>query len=207
MRRSPSPPLPSQQRRSPPQPDRTQSPPPFFRPTSPHRPPSPSPSRVTSRPLPTRSSTHRLRGGIGGRSPVPMGTVKPSPANPYSQRHSRRGPPVTQQVAPFRSSIRSGPALPSAQIGAVASAPMLARAGSRPGGLGESNRIDSTQGGFRRPVGRGQPLVRMPRNQTSLQSRQSFRAPPPLPNVIPQPSLKQNGPLSPQPSVRGLQSQ
>ncbi len=202
IRRSPSPPLPSPQRRSPPLPERSQSPPQTFRPTSPHRPPSPSPSRITNRPLPTRSSTRRLRGGAGGRSHVPMGAVKPSPANPYLQRRSRHGPPVTQHVAPFRSSIHSGPAPPSGQIGGIAGTPMLARTGSRPTGLRESKRIGNPQGGFHRPVGRGQPLVRMPRNQPSLQSRQSFRGPP----VSPQPSLKQNGPLSPQPSVRRLQS-
>lgn len=206
MRRSPSPPLPSPQRRSPPLPDRPQSPRQAFRPTSPHRPPSPSPSRITSRPLPTRSSTRRLRGGAGGRNHVPMGAVKPSPANPYSQRRSRHGPPVTQHVAPFRSSIHSGPAPPSGQIGGVAGTPMLARAGSRPTGLRESKRFGTPQGGFHRPVGRGQPLVRMPRNQPSLQSRQSFRGPPTVPPVSPQPSLKQSGPLSPQPSVRRLQS-
>lgn len=206
MRRSPSPPLPSPQRRSPPLPDRSQSPPHTFRPTSPHRPPSPSPSRISSRPLPTRSSTRRLRGGAGGRSHVPMGAVKPSPANPYLQRRSRHGPPVTQHVAPFRSSIHSGPAPPSGQIGGIAGTPMLARTGSRPAGLRESKRIGTPQGGFHRPVGRGQPLVRMPRTQPSLQSRQSFRAPPPVPPLSPQLSLKQSGPLSPQPSVRRLQS-
>ncbi|XP_037648826.1 proline-rich protein 36-like [Sebastes umbrosus] len=206
LRHSPSPPLPSPQRRSPPLPERSQSPRQTFRPTSPHRPPSPSPSRVTSRPLPTRTSTRRLRGGAGGRSHVPMGAVKPSPANPYSQRRSRHGPPVTQHVAPFRSSIHSGPAPSSGQMGGVGGTPMLARAGSRPTGLRESKRIGTPQGGFHRPVGRGQPLVRMPRNQSSLQSRQSFRAPPPGLPVSPQPSLKHSGPLSPQPSVRRLQS-
>uniref|UniRef100_A0A7N6C2Q6 Myosin XVAa n=1 Tax=Anabas testudineus TaxID=64144 RepID=A0A7N6C2Q6_ANATE len=83
---------------------------------------------------------------------------------------------------------------------------MLARTGSRPTGLRESKRIGTPQGGFHRPVGRGQPLVRMPRNQPSLQSRQSFRAPHAVPPFSPQPSLKQSGPLSPQPSVRRLQS-
>uniref|UniRef100_I3KF02 Myosin XVA n=1 Tax=Oreochromis niloticus TaxID=8128 RepID=I3KF02_ORENI len=206
MRRSPSPPQPHTQRRSPTQPERAESPPRSFRPTSPHRPPSPSPSRVTSRPLPTRSSTRRMRGGAGVRSHVPMGAVKPSPANPYLQRHSRHGPPVTQHVAPFRSSIHSGPAPLSGQIDDIAGTPMLARAGSRPTGLRESKRIGTPQRGFHRPVGRGQPLVRMPRNQPSLQSRQSFRAPPPGPPAPPQQSLKQSGPLSSQPSVRRLQS-
>uniref|UniRef100_A0AAZ1XU22 Myosin XVAa n=1 Tax=Oreochromis aureus TaxID=47969 RepID=A0AAZ1XU22_OREAU len=206
MRRSPSPPQPHTQRRSPTHPERAESPPRSFRPTSPHRPPSPSPSRVTSRPLPTRSSTRRMRGGAGVRSHVPMGAVKPSPANPYLQRHSRHGPPVTQHVAPFRSSIHSGPAPLSGQIDDIAGTPMLARAGSRPTGLRESKRIGTPQRGFHRPVGRGQPLVRMPRNQPSLQSRQSFRAPPPGPPAPPQQSLKQSGPLSSQPSVRRLQS-
>ena len=206
MRHSPSPPLPSPQRWSPPLPERSQSPPHTFRPTSPHRPPSPSPSRISSRPLPTRSSTRRLRGGAGGRSHVPMGAVKPSPANPYLQRRSRHGPPVTQHVAPFRSSIHSGSAPPPGQIGGVAGTPMLARTGSRPTGVRDSKRIGTPQGGFHRPVGRGQPLVRMPRTQPSLQSRQSFRAPPLVPPLSPQPSLKQSGPLSPQPSVRRLQS-
>lgn len=203
MRRSPSPPLPSPQRHSPPLPERSQSPPQAFRPPSPHRPSSPSPSRISSRPLPTRSSTRRMRGGVGGRSHVPMGAVKPSPANPYLQRRSRHGPPVTQHVAPFRSSIHSGPIPPS---GGAAGAPALARTGSRPTGLRESKRIGTPQGGFHRPVGRGQPLVRMPRSQPSLQSRQSFRAPTQVPSIPTQPSLKQSGPPSPQPSVRRLQS-
>uniref|UniRef100_A0A3B4GXA4 Unconventional myosin-XV-like n=1 Tax=Pundamilia nyererei TaxID=303518 RepID=A0A3B4GXA4_9CICH len=206
MRRSPSPPQPHSQRRSPTQPERAESPPRSFRPTSPHRPPSPSPSRITSRPLPTRSSTRRMRGGAGIRSHVPMGAVKPSPANPYLQRHSRHGAPVTQHVAPFRSSVHSGPAPLSGQIEDIAGTPMLARAGSRPTGLRESKRTGTPQRGFHRPVGRGQPLVRMPRNQSSLQSRQSFRAPPPGPPAPPQQSLKQSGPLSSQPSVRRLQS-
>lgn len=206
MRHSPSPSLPSPQRRSPPLPERSHSPPQTFRPTSPHHPSSPSSSRTANRNLHTRSSTRRLRGGAGGQSHVPMGTVKPSPANPYLQRRNRHGPPVTQHVAPFRSSIHSGPASPSGQIGGIAGTPVLSRTGSRPTGLRESQRIGTPQGGFRRPVGRGQPLVRMPRNQPSLQSRQSFRAPPPVPPVSPQPSLKQSGPLSPQPSVRRLQS-
>lgn len=203
MRHSPSPTLPSPQRRSPTLPERSQSPRQSFRPTSPRRPPSPSPSRITSRPFPTRSSTRRMRGGAGGHNQVPMGAVKPSPGNPYLQRRSRHGPPITQHVAPFRSSIHSGPSSPSGQIGSIAGTPMLTRTGSRPTGLRESSRAGTPQRGFHRPVGRGQPLVRMPRNQTSLQSRQSFRAPPP---GSPQPSLKQSGPLSPQPSVRRLQS-
>uniref|UniRef100_A0A3P8WMS9 Uncharacterized protein n=1 Tax=Cynoglossus semilaevis TaxID=244447 RepID=A0A3P8WMS9_CYNSE len=65
--------------------------------------------------------------------------------------------------------------------------------------------VSPPPGGFHRPVGRGQPLVRMPRSQPSLQSRQSIRAPPLRPPVSPQPSLKRNGPPSPQPSVRRLQ--
>ncbi|XP_069381362.1 SH3 and multiple ankyrin repeat domains protein 1-like [Paralichthys olivaceus] len=206
IRRSPSPSLRSPQRQSPPLAERSHSPPQAFRPASPHRPPSPSSSRITSRNLPTRSSTRRLRGLARGQSHVPMGTVKPSPANPYLQRRSRHGPPVTQHVAPFRSSVHSGPASPTGQIGGVAGTPMLSRRGSRTAGLRESQRMGAPQGGFHRPVGRGQPLVRMPRNQPSLQSRQSFRAPPPVPPVSPQPLLKQNGPLSPQPSVRRLQS-
>lgn len=206
MRHSPSPPLPSPRSRSPSLLERSQSPPQTFRPTSPHRPPSPSSSRITNRNLPSRSSTRRLRGSVGGRSHVPMGAVKPSPANPYLQRRSRHGPPVTQHVAPFRSSIHSGPVSHSGQIGGISGTSMLARTGSRPTGLRESKRIGAPQGGFHRPVGRGQPLVRMPRNQPSLQSRQSFRAPPPVPPVSPQPSLKQSGPISPQPSVRRLQS-
>lgn len=206
MRRSPSPPMPALQRQSPPQPERSQSPPQSFRSNSPHRAPSPSPSRIISRPLPTRSSTRRLRGGPGARSHVPMGAVKPSPANPYLQRRSRHGPPVTQQVAPFRSSIHSGPASPLGQVGSAAGTPMLARAGSRPTGLREGKQTGAAQGGFHRPIGRGQPLVRMSRNQTSLQSRQSFRDPPISPHIPRHPSLKQSGPPFPQPSVRRLQS-
>ncbi|XP_017161737.1 unconventional myosin-XV isoform X3 [Poecilia reticulata] len=204
MRRSPSPPLPSPQRRSPIQPEASRSPPKSFRPASPHHAPSPSPSRVSARPLPTRSSTRRLRGGPGVRSHVPMGAVKPSPANPYLQRRSRPGPPVTQQVAPFRSSIHRGPASPTGEMGSGTT--MLARSSSRPAGLRETKRAGSVQGAFHRPVGRGQPLVRMPRNQPSLQSRQSFRASPAVPPLSPQPSLKQSGPVSPQPSIRRLQS-
>uniref|UniRef100_M3ZGT3 Myosin XVA n=1 Tax=Xiphophorus maculatus TaxID=8083 RepID=M3ZGT3_XIPMA len=204
MRGSPSPPLPSPQRRSPIQPEASRSPPKSFRPTSPHHAPSPSPSRVSARPLPTRSSTRRLRGSPGVRSHVPMGAVKPSPANPYLQRRSRPGPPVTQQVAPFRSSIHRGPASPSGEMGSGTT--MLARSSSRPAGLRETKRAGSVQGAFHRPVGRGQPLVRMPRNQPSLQSRQSFRASPAVPPLSPQPSLKQSGPVSPQPSIRRLQS-
>ncbi|XP_077940214.1 unconventional myosin-XV isoform X2 [Gasterosteus aculeatus] len=206
LRHSPSPPLPSPQTQSPPLPERSDSPPQTFRPTSPHRPPSPSLSRISSRPLPARSSIRRMRGGGGGRSHLPMGAVKPSPANPYSQRRSRHGPPITQHVAPFRSSIHSGPGPHLGQTGGIAGAPMLARVGSQPTGLRESMRNGTSQGGFHRPVGRGQPLVRMPRNQTSVQSRQSFRATPQGPPVSPQPSLKQSGPPSPQPSVRRLQS-
>ncbi|KAM4534509.1 uncharacterized protein V3H82_024417 [Fundulus diaphanus] len=204
MRRSPSPPLPTPQRRSPIQSEATRSPPKSFRPTSPHFPPSPSPSAVSARPLPTRSSTRRLRGGSGVRNHVPMGAVKPSPANPYLQRHSRPGPPVTQQVAPFRSSIHRGPASPSGEIGSGTT--MLSRSGSRPTGFRETKRTGPAKGTFHRPVGRGQPLVRMPRNQPSLQSRQSFRASPAVPPASPQPSLKHSGPLSPQPSIRRLQS-
>ncbi|KAF7669613.1 hypothetical protein LDENG_00170640 [Lucifuga dentata] len=147
-----------------------------------------------------------FRGGAGGRSHVPMGAVKPSPANPYLHRHSRHGPPVTQHVAPFRSSIHSGPGPTPGQMGAAAGPPMLARTGSRPTGLRESNRLSSPQGGFHRPVGRGQPLVHMPRNQSSLPSRQSFRGPPPVPPSSPQSFVKHSGPLSPQSSVRRLQS-
>ncbi|KAM8844061.1 uncharacterized protein AB9W97_022302 [Spinachia spinachia] len=149
---SPSPPLPSPQRQSPPPPERSHSPPQTFCPTSPHHPPSPSPSRISNRPLPARSSIRRMRGGAGGRSPLPMGAVKPSPANPYSQRRSRHGPPVTQHVAPFRSSIHSGPGPHLGQIGGIAGAPMLARMGSQPTGLRESNCIGTPKGGFARPV-------------------------------------------------------
>uniref|UniRef100_A0A672YL69 Myosin XVAa n=1 Tax=Sphaeramia orbicularis TaxID=375764 RepID=A0A672YL69_9TELE len=194
IRRSPSPTLPPPERRSPPLADRPQSPPRAFRSTSPHRPPSPSPSHISRRPLPTRSSTRRRRGGAANRSQVPMGAVKPSPANPYLRR-SRHGPPITQHVAPFRSSIHSGPAPPPGQMGGVVGGPMLSRTSSRPTMFRESQRIGTPQGVFHRPVGRGQPLVRMPRNQ-------SFRAPPPSPQL----SLKHSGPLSPQPSVRRLQS-
>lgn len=202
MRYTASPPLPSPQRQSPPLPDRCQSPPQTFRPTSPHCPSSPSSPRISRRPLPTRSSTRRLR----GRNHVPMGAVKPSPANPYLQRHSRHGAPITQHVAPFRSSLHSGPAHPSGQTGGVAGSPMLARTGSHTIGLRESKQIGSPQGGFHRPIGRGQPLVRMPRNQSSLQSRQSFRAAPKVSPLSPQPSLNKSGPLLSKPSVRRLQS-
>ncbi|KAM6904722.1 uncharacterized protein FYW49_014801 [Xenentodon cancila] len=200
MRHSPSPP-----RHSPPQPERSQSPPQSFRSSSPHRPPSPSPSRVTSRPLPTRSSTRRLRGSPGARGHVPMGAVKPSPANPYLQRRSRHGPPLTQHVAPFKSSIHSSSASPLGQVGSVAGTPVLARSGSRPTGLREANQTGAVQGGFHRPVGRGQPLVRMSRNQTSIQSRQSFREPPAVSPIPQQSSLKQSGPFLSQPSVRRFQ--
>lgn len=204
MRRSPSPPLPSPQSRSPVQPDLSRLPRKSFRPTSPYRPTSPSPSHVSARPLPSRSSTRRLKGGPGVRSHVPMGAVKPSPANPHFQRRSRPGPPVTQQVAPFRSSIHRGPATTSGEIGSGTT--MLARSSSRPAGLRETKRVGGAQGTFHRPVGRGQPLVRTPRSQPSLQSRQSLRVSPAGAPASPQPSLKQSGPVSPQPSVRRLQS-
>ncbi|KAK7939847.1 hypothetical protein WMY93_003173 [Mugilogobius chulae] len=201
LKHSSSPTHSSSQRRSPSLSDRPQSPPRAFRPASPHRPSSTSPSQITRRPLPTRASTRRLRGVGPNRPQVPMGAVKPSPANPYPNRRSRHGPPVTH-VAPFRSSIHSGPTSPTAQI---AGPPMLARSGSRPTGLVGPHQIGSAQGVFHRPVGRGQPLVRMTRNQ-SVQSRQSFRAPPPVPPVSPQLPLKHNGPISPQLSMRRLQS-
>lgn len=119
-----------------------------------------------------------------------MGAVKPSPGNPYLQRRSRHGTPLTQNVAPFRSSVHSVPE------GQPPPAGQLQGPGPpRPGGVRESQR--TPQGGFHRPVGRGHPLVRMPRNPPP--GRQSFRGRP----LSPQPSLKQQGdPLSPQHSVR-----
>lgn len=196
MSHSPSSPLPSPQRWSPPLPEK--SPPQTFQPTSPRCPTSPSTSHITNRPLPTWSSTRRRRGDTGGRSHVPMHAVKPSPVNPYSQRRSRYGPPVTQHVRPFRSSIHSGSAPPSEQMGVAVKAP---RTGSQTVRLRDSKRIGKTQGGFQRPVGRGQPLVRMPRNQPS--PGQSFRASLPVAQPI---SFKQRGRLSSRSSVYRLNS-
>lgn len=200
MRHPPSSPPPSPQRHSPIQIERPQSPPQSFRPTSPRQSPSPSPSRVT------RSSTRRMISGPVARNQVPMRAVKPSPANPYVRRRSRQGPPVTQQVAPFRTSKHSGAASPLGQVGASAPTSMLNRVDSRPVGIREAKRTSSTQRGFHRPVGRGQPLVRMPRNQTSFQSRESIRGPSTLASVPPQSSLKQSRPLVPQSSMRRMQS-
>lgn len=206
LRQSPSPPSSSLLRRSPTLPERSQSPSQSFCPSSPHRPPSPSPSRISGHPLPTRSSTRRLRGVGGGRSHVPMGAVKPSPANPYFQGHGRHGAPLTQHVAPFRSSLHSGSVPHTGQPGPITRVPVLARTGSHNLGLRESKGIGSPQEGFRRPVGRGQPLVRMPRNQPSLHSWQSSRAPSQVFPLSPQASSKKKGPQLPQPSVRRMQS-
>ncbi|XP_028454926.1 unconventional myosin-XV [Perca flavescens] len=148
---------------------------------------------ITSRPLPTRSSTRRLRGGAGGRNHVPMGAVKPYPANPYSQRSSRHGPPVTQHVAPFRSSIYSGPTPPSGQIGGVAGTPMLARSGSRPTGLRESKRIGTPQRGFHRP-GYESPESKANIFSTSSISPQSSWYSPTISNHYPYEVYPQNPP-------------
>ncbi|KAJ7992011.1 hypothetical protein DPEC_G00274160 [Dallia pectoralis] len=149
-------------------------------------PSSPSPSRVSNRPLPSRSSTQRR---TGGRAQIPMGAVKPSPGNPYLQRSSRQAPPLTQNVTPFRSLSSTGQIqAPGPQIQAPGPH-MLGYSAARPRGFRGSQQ--TSQGGFQRPVGRGQPLVGMPRNTPC--SRQSFRGPPPGPSsmISPQPSFKQ----------------
>ncbi|XP_028311141.1 unconventional myosin-XV isoform X2 [Gouania willdenowi] len=163
---------------------------------------SSTPLHAVKQSPPPRFSSHRFRFSAGGRTHVPMRAVKPYPVNPYSERHSRRRTPITQQVAPFRSSIHSGH-VPSSTI---AGTPVLARTGSRPVELRGSKRIGTPQRGFQRPVGRGQPLVRDPRNQYSFHSRQSFRGPPPAPPSTPQPSLNHNGSFSPQSHLNRLHS-
>lgn len=205
-RQSPSPPPSSLRRQSPTLPESSQSPSQSYCRSSQHRPPSPSPSRISGRPLPTRSSTRRLRGVGRGRSHVPMGAVKPSPANPYLQGHGRPGAPLTQHVAPFRSSLHSGSVPATGQPGPTTRVPVSARSGSHNFGLMDSKRIGSPQEGFHRPVGRGQPLVRMPRNQSSLHSWQSSRAPSQSSPLSSQASLKKKGPPLPQPSMRRMQS-
>lgn len=206
QRQSPSPPSSSLLRQSSTLRERTQSPSQSFCPSSQHRPSSPSPSQISGRPLPSRSSTRRVRGVGGGRSHVPMGAVKPSPANPYMQGHSRHGAPLTQHVAPFRSSLHSGSVPPVGQPGPTAGVPVLAKTGSYNLGFRESKGIGSPQEGFCRPVGRGQPLVRMPRNQSSLNSWQSSRAPSQASPHLSHASLKKKGPPLQQPPVHRIQS-
>ncbi|XP_028842547.1 unconventional myosin-XV isoform X2 [Denticeps clupeoides] len=130
-----------------------------------------------------------------------MRAVKPTAGNPLVRRRSRQGPPLMQNVAPFRSSVHTGPVDQS-----VTSSPvMLARKGSRPVGLRESKQFlppgtPSNQRGFHRPVGRGRPVVRVP-----LNSRQSLRQtvrgpghPPGLTSQSPYPQHLQQSPF-PQP--------
>lgn len=202
IRQSASPPTPSSQRQSPSLPERSQSPRPNFCSSLQYH----HLSTPHTSPQPLRSS-QRIRVGTGHREHIPLGAVKPSPASPYLKRRSRHGPPVTQHVAPFRSSIHmvQGPAHPSGQAGSVVGTSILARSGSNTTGLRESNQIQPDQGGFHRPVGRGQPLVRMPRKQPPRQSHQSFRAPTAMLPLSPQPSLKQSAPSFSQPAVQTMQ--
>ncbi|KAL7852962.1 hypothetical protein SRHO_G00187470 [Serrasalmus rhombeus] len=149
------------------------------------RTPSPTLSRRSTRlmrdPLPLGSPGGRLRGI--GRPNIPMGAVKPSPG-----RMTRPGAP-TQNVPPFRSSIRSNRSIMPQDF---TSSPQLS--GQYPGtAMREQRRfIPPGPGGHtrdpQRPVGRGRPLI----------ARQSLRQAP----HSPQPSLKRMGPPSPQPSVR-----
>ncbi|KAM9485945.1 LOW QUALITY PROTEIN: uncharacterized protein ACWYII_004793, partial [Salvelinus alpinus] len=160
---------------------------------------SPSPSRRSFSPAPrptsptlSRHSTRLLRQGetplvrprFGGRGPVPMGTVRPSPVG-------RRGRPMapTQNVPPFRTSVRSNHS-------ALTLSPRLSpglthhpspQIGHRPPlGHRESGRYLPG-----RPVGRGRPLMK----------RQSIRGPG-MPPPSPQPSLKRYPPPSPHLSHR-----
>lgn len=200
VRQSASPPIPSSQRQSPSFPDRSQSPPPNLCSSLPyHHPSTPHTSRQSLR------SSQQIRIGVGSRDHIPLGAVKPSPASPYLKRRSRHGPPVTQHVAPFRSSFHSGPARLSGHAGSRVGTPIIARTGSNTASLRESKQIQAPQGGFHRPVGRGQPLVRMPRKQPFCQSRQSFRAPPAMPPLSPQPTLKQCRPSFSQPTIQTMQ--
>ncbi|XP_068509540.1 unconventional myosin-XV isoform X3 [Syngnathus scovelli] len=193
VRRSPSPPLPSAlPRQRAPLTERAQSPHQTVEPSPSYDPPSPSVSDNTRHTLHNRSSTHKFRGVSGSPSYVPMESVKTSPGNAYPRRRSTRRAPVTQHVAPFRSSIRSGRGPPSGPMNGAVGVPMLARKGSQ-------LRDSKPQVGFQRPIGRGQPLVRMPRTQSSP----SFRASPPGPLVPRQRSLKQSR-FSTQPFGNGL---
>ncbi|XP_019719968.1 mucin-6-like [Hippocampus comes] len=191
VRRSPSSPPSFLPRERAPLSVRAQSPHQTVQATPIDHPPSPSQSQNTRQPLPNHTSTHKFKGVSGSPSHVPMGSVKPSPANVHPRRRSRRRPPVTQHVAPFRSSIRSCRSPPSGQLNGVVEIPMLARKGK-----GLQSRDSKPQMGFQRPIGRGQPLVRMPRHQSSPPS---FREPPPRPLVSRQPSFKQATSFSPQP--------
>ncbi|XP_029692792.1 unconventional myosin-XV isoform X4 [Takifugu rubripes] len=200
MRQSTSPATPPSQRQSPSLPERSQSPRPHFFHSIPYQ----TQSTPHTRSEPLRYS-QRVRRGAGDREHIPLGAVKPSPASPYLKRRSRHGPPVTQHVAPFRSSIHSGLAHSSGQAGSRVGTPILARSSSNTTGIRESKQIQPPQGGFHRPVGRGQPLVRMPRKQQSCQSRQSLMAPPAMLPLSPQPSLKQSGPPFSHPTVPSIQ--
>lgn len=200
IRQSASLPKPSSQRQSPSPLERSQSPHQHFFSSLPY--PHPSTPHTSRQPF---RSSQRIRIEAGGHDHIPLGAVKPSPASPYLKRRNRHGTPVTQHVAPFMSSIHSGPAHPSGHAGSGVGTPILARTGSNPTGLRESKQIQAAQGGFHRPVGRGQPLVRMPRKQPSCHSRQSFRAPPAMPPLSPQPSLKQSGSSFSQPAMQTMQ--
>ena len=183
------------------------------RPASPHtpgRPLSPSPSRVSNRMsqpegFPTRTSTRRFRGV--GRNKVPMRAVKPTTGNPLIRRRSRQGPPLMQNVAPFRTSVHTGRR--SSDQSPTSTPVMLVRKGSRPPGFRESKRFlppgaQSHQRGFRKPVGRGHPVVRPLNSAQSV--RQSLRGPghplvmnvqSPFPQHISQSPYHQQVPQSP----------
>ncbi|XP_064817553.1 uncharacterized protein LOC135534524, partial [Oncorhynchus masou masou] len=160
---------------------------------------SPSPSRRSFSPAPrptsptlSHHSTRLLRQGetplvrprFGGRGPVPMGTVRPSPMG-------RRGRPMapTQNVPPFRASVRSNHT-------ALTLSPRLSpRLTHHPSPkIGHRPPLSHRESGRYlpgRPVGRGHPLIK----------RQSIHGPGMAP-TSPQPSLKCYPPLSPHLSHR-----
>uniref|UniRef100_A0A8C9SJ26 Myosin XVA n=1 Tax=Scleropages formosus TaxID=113540 RepID=A0A8C9SJ26_SCLFO len=190
----------------------------FHRPLLPHspggqRPRSPSPIRPSSTAfsevhnVPRSPTTTRFR--RFGHNKVPMGAVKPSMVNPYMQRVDRPHAPLTQNVRPFRTSVRNAAGPAGVRDQDITSSPQLSLR-NHPG-------VHKTNGGFpagtpksvksfRRPVGRGHPLVGIP--QVPPSARQSVRmAGHPTGfetqgTLSPQPSLKHMGQLSPQLSVR-----
>ncbi|ROI62435.1 Unconventional myosin-XV [Anabarilius grahami] len=155
------------------------------------RSPSPTLSRRSTRLMkdspPFGSPGGRLRGR--GRPNIPMGAVKP-----YPGRGGHSGTP-TQNVRPFRSSIRSNrsnmhqdftasPQLSGHHIGRGI------REQSRFNPPGTPNAMRNPQ----RPIGRGRPLM----------ARQSLRRAPGMMPPSPQLSQKHMPPPSPQPSIRHL---
>ncbi|XP_048053699.1 unconventional myosin-XV isoform X1 [Megalobrama amblycephala] len=155
------------------------------------RSPSPTLSRRSTRLMkdspPFGSPGGRLRGR--GRPNIPMGAVKP-----YPGRGGHSGTP-TQNVRPFRSSIRSNRSIMQQDFTA---SPQLSghhigrgiREQSRFNPAGTPNAMRNPQ----RPIGRGRPLM----------ARQSLRRAPGMMPPSPQLSQKHMPPPSPQPSIRHL---